>query len=511
MSAGMLALLERSIRVDARSIEQHLLRFLLLISIWGAVSIVALTIPYYGASGLRFLSGIVYLNLAFITLLGTTSFSSAISEEKEQGMLGLLLLSGVSPLGILLAKSGGRLIQVLLLIAVQYPFTLLAVTLGGVRHDQVRALYLGLFAYAVMLTGIGLCCSTFTNKSRSASHLAALAVLVYFLLPLVSEQILQNSLTVSPLWTSPLKVVAASSLFLRIGEILATDFHESSFSIQVVTNLAMGAVGFWLSYGLFHLGLVNLTPEGTTRGRVTRSVRFWRWSSPGRPWKNSLMWKDFYFIAGGLPALVIRTVAYISVYPLCFSCVIPLFGGTPPGMAMEMTVQFICIMTVICLVLETTVLVARSLSQELKSQTFGLLLILPMSAGNVLYSKILGSLLVLTPGILCLLAGVFFFPAGREMIRELVLFPKWTCFALAYAVFIPHVAAARAAWGRQDGVLVALGAALVYHILTMFLVLSLVSPFFSSVLFWMAILGLLALSVYCQRLVRRRVESIAAQ
>lgn len=63
----------------------------------------------FGAPGLRFFHGISYLNLAFMTLLGLSFFSTSISEEKEEDTLGLMLMAGISPLGILIGKSGGRL------------------------------------------------------------------------------------------------------------------------------------------------------------------------------------------------------------------------------------------------------------------------------------------------------------------------------------------------------------------------------------------------------------------
>ena len=42
--------------------------------------------------------------------------------------IGLMLMAGISPLGILLGKSCGRLLQAALLLTVQFPFTWLAIT-----------------------------------------------------------------------------------------------------------------------------------------------------------------------------------------------------------------------------------------------------------------------------------------------------------------------------------------------------------------------------------------------
>src|SRR6185312_9394696 len=98
----------------------------------------------FGAPGLHFFRGIAYLDATFMTLLGVSFFSTAITEEKEEDTLGLMLMAGISPVGILLGKSGSRLIQALLLVTVQYPFMLLAITLGGVTQYQIWCAYVAL-------------------------------------------------------------------------------------------------------------------------------------------------------------------------------------------------------------------------------------------------------------------------------------------------------------------------------------------------------------------------------
>jgi len=54
----------------------------------------AVEFEQFGAPGLRFFYGISYLNLAFLTLLGISFFSTSISEEKEEDTLGLMLMAG---------------------------------------------------------------------------------------------------------------------------------------------------------------------------------------------------------------------------------------------------------------------------------------------------------------------------------------------------------------------------------------------------------------------------------
>lgn len=110
---------------------------------------------FYRCTGTELFSSIAWLNLLFITCAGAGYFSTAITEEKEEETLGLLQMAGLNHIGILLGKSTSRLIQVMLLLVVQFPFMLLAVTLGGVTTDQILAAYVSVLAFTVLLANLG--------------------------------------------------------------------------------------------------------------------------------------------------------------------------------------------------------------------------------------------------------------------------------------------------------------------------------------------------------------------
>lgn len=112
----------------------------LLIGYWAVVN-AAWECCWFGAPGLRFFQYLVTLNGCLIGLAGIGFFSSAITEEKEEGTLGLMQMTGISPLGILFGKLVSRLLQASLLIIIQIPFTLLAITLGGITLPQILATY----------------------------------------------------------------------------------------------------------------------------------------------------------------------------------------------------------------------------------------------------------------------------------------------------------------------------------------------------------------------------------
>ena len=141
-------------RVDTRLARTHLIRlgFALLILLF--VVQVQLDIANYNAPGRDVFRSMCWVNFFLLNLAGVSFFSTVITEEKEELTLGLLRMAGISPVGILLGKVTPRLLGVILLLSVQLPFTILAITLGGVSINQIFAAYVALLAFAVLMAGL---------------------------------------------------------------------------------------------------------------------------------------------------------------------------------------------------------------------------------------------------------------------------------------------------------------------------------------------------------------------
>jgi len=160
----------------------------------------------------------------------------------------------------------------LLLIAVQYPFTLLAITMGGITQTQVSAVYLGLTAYLVLLAGFGLLCSTIGSNNRSAATFMIAGLSVYVLVPLATASVVTylqrrgmsaaaaHSNSVGPVSRGGFPVLRVSA----DGWILTTGFGEARFSWQVISNLTAGLLCCGLAWGLF--GVFSRQP-GRKRSR----------------------------------------------------------------------------------------------------------------------------------------------------------------------------------------------------------------------------------------------------
>src|SRR5437660_990082 len=148
MSPALFALFTRSLRDDTRSRAMVWSRA----GMAGAILFVMFqfhAMRFFGAAGRDFFASVVTLNAILICIAMLSYFAGAITEEKEDGTLGLLRMTNLNPLTILLGKSTSRLCGGLLLLLVQFPFSLLAVTLGGLRWGQVSACYaiLGAFLF----------------------------------------------------------------------------------------------------------------------------------------------------------------------------------------------------------------------------------------------------------------------------------------------------------------------------------------------------------------------------
>ena len=180
---GLFALMNRSLQTEDRTVRTHIWRFLFVALSYAMLVGAQQSISWIGAPGLNVFRYMCFLNFICITLAGVSFFSVAITEEKEEMTLGLLKMAGVSPLSLLLGKSTPRLIAALVLLTAQLPFTMLAITLGGVSLYQVLAAYMCLFAYLVLVANVALFFSVICQRSRTAGLLTGVFLFFFFFGP----------------------------------------------------------------------------------------------------------------------------------------------------------------------------------------------------------------------------------------------------------------------------------------------------------------------------------------
>ncbi len=511
MFPGVLALLERSWRVDARAWGQHLIRLGLVIGIYFALLFAVFTGAGFGAPGLRFLFYIVNLNLVFITLTGVCFFSTAISEENEEDTLGLMLMAGISPVGILLGKSLARLTQVLLLIAVQYPFTLLAVTMGGVNPIQVHSVYAAMFAYVFMLSGVGLCCSTLNSRNQTAVLWAAVFVAIYCVLPpfMIRLVLLPNGRTLQiPEFVA---WVDESCIFYQVNSILASNFQETMISRQVISNMVIGVLGYFLSVILFGLAVRTPSLEPTSRGLLEQTRRRMPIHSRGRPKLNPFTWKDFHFIGGGTTGLVLRaTLIVVSYFVVCH--VTDHLGGGwdwgPPHWGTA-TGTFVSLM-MFAVTLDAGQMMSRCLNEEIREQTFGSLLMLPHSTHKILYSKLLGVFLAWLPGPTAMVLVLMLTVEGLNCAHAFWEYPGAMLLFAVHFVLVPHITMVAALFVRWGGLALGIGTAIAVACLS-FVTIFCFRPGANSVIVFLLSFAILAVCLACHLVIVLLADSSATR
>jgi hypothetical protein len=406
MFHGTLTLLARSLRLDALQKRAHAFR----IASVGFVFLLLLATHLHtqgrGSPGLRFFSLICYLCLGLITVAGAGHFSSAITEEKEAGTLNLLLLANVPSLAILVGKSTTRVASTLLIFTGIFPFALLALALGGATAHQVWSGLLALAAYLVLVANIGLLSSVLRKSSGGASLMTTFILVLLLGAPFLLSRLI--TALVSVRWAAPASPVIASlsglestldelSVLTRIEQIQATGFHESAWSDQVILSLAAGAILFASSWLLFRRFCEYLGDDVAARAAVPKvkggaRPHFLRRILTPRPWWNAIAWKDYHFLVGGLPGLLVR----FALIPLVAFGLFAVDRLLSAGMDLNAP-DALRIALLLSAGLEAIALSSRIFNSEYRRQTLCTLALLPRSTLYLCYSKAAGCSLVLVP------------------------------------------------------------------------------------------------------------------
>lgn len=418
-----MALFNRSLRVEARSIWTYLVR----LGLVGTISLMLLTTwvssLMTNAPGLIFFTQVIYVDLIIIIGVGIAYFSSAITEEKEEMTLGLLIMTGLNPISILMGKSTSRMIGLIFLLLAQFPFTLLAITLGGVSMTQVLAAYVCLLSFAVFIGNLSLFCSVFCQRARGAAVLATVFFILFLCLPLLFElfeEILESTWSNSAGTIAVLERMGEKSFamnpFMRLEEIRWSGFAGSPVSFQATSNVVGGCLFFLLSYAIFNWRTREQKVAAPSRGIVLKAGGKGQWISAGRCWSKPLLWKDFNFLTGGKGAFIVKTLALLLLGGVVYFYNYQwrrLNGGVSgfEGRILRSTGEFILQFSWLACALELAIQAGRVFKSEVKWGTHSSLMTLPLPPGSMVTQKIVGCLLGIIPYFVFLIIGMILVPS----------------------------------------------------------------------------------------------------
>ncbi len=416
MFHGAPTLLMRAMREDANRRRPHYFRLSGTVLIFLFLIAAQASSAGIGAPGLRFFQLISYLNLALIVLAGASYFATAITEEKEQGTLGLLHLAGVSSLGLLLGKSTSRLISVLLVFLGQLPFALLAITLGGITARQIIAVDVSLAAFLIMVANVALFLSVICQRSGLACSwmflgLTVLLLGVYYgddsLAVLIRRNYVSANSPLVMIGMDALTTLDKVSIVTRIDEVLETGFDGPIAGGQVWLHLSVSLIGFLLSWLAFDRFTRYSDVSSPARGWLPQSKTRWR-LLVGRPWRWAFIWKDYHFIAGGHALALFKLVAYPLLLAVMWryqEALQTVTGLSFPSLARRTMLVIIGG--------ELMLSASRMFHEELKWGTLPSIASLPQSVVVTAYGKLLGCLLGIIPAAAVLGVVVLLVPPAK--------------------------------------------------------------------------------------------------
>lgn len=401
MFRGVWQLARRALRLESMRVGPNIVRFLLAFLLL-LVIVEARSNTSGSAQGLAIFKSQVLLTHLFLTINAVFGFSQLISEEREAGTLDLMRLAGINSIAVVLGKSLPRFWESLLLIGVQFPFTILAITLGGLAWPQVIAAYVYLLAYLCLVAGIGLFCSASYRTSKAAVVMSSLITFLY-LLPFVFS-ILGGGSTVVVL-------LGNFSLQMRTMELMMSGFQNSPWCLAVYAAVLTGCC-------LAVAACFNLHRGGATQFFTNPILNILnRLRSKGRVWKSPFLWLDFTFTSGGLWRMSIRSVAHCSLFAWMY-----IVMGEP-----SRAFAWAALLGIVVSLVDATWSASRLFSDEIRNHTWSVLVQTPNTLSRILIHKTLGWLLGMSPAILLpylfifLAIMLFPFSNGLDDIAELII------------------------------------------------------------------------------------------
>lgn len=421
MIAAGLALLTRALRLEARSWKPYALR-LGLLAVLTLVVMAQRSSAFAGAPGLQLFSAAGFLNLVAVLMIGAPVFASVVTEEREEGTLGLLLMTGMRPVALLLGKSVSRLISVVLIILVQLPFTLLARLLGGISLTQILATYICLLGVAALLSQAGLLASVLFGRSRDAVGATVAVTLGFLVAPFPLQGLLEVADEAGMIAADGafgivlarlLEIWAAANPFVQLASIISTGFAGPVVGVPLAVHLGLAVLGFAASWALFlpcaRSGGLGAMMGRALRGGTERAARKGARRQSRRVWGPALAWKDFHFVTGGWRAGTLKLLAFAVLAACLFAMVDGQWGVIDCLVAL-------LVASVAFAAFDLAVQAGRFLAVESQAKTWLALGLLPLEPTQIISRKCLGVALGLWPYLLvALIAGV---PVGASWIAD---------------------------------------------------------------------------------------------
>lgn len=384
-------------------------------------------------------------NLTAIYLLLPAMACSAISSERERQTLSLILITRITPGGLIAEKFMSRLVPMLALMLITLPMLSIAYLLGGLRLEAVFAALIGLFTAAVQVNSAAIMCSALFRTALDAFWATYLLFAIMGLgPPLLYELELLPNINWFPMVgrdavAMPFVLFLGMSVgaiegFASIGYVLLSTVPPLAVALTmlVISRFAIahgqqdaplsfrtfgtlgqriGSFGYRLALFPYRMLVSLITGESWTstqpRQDTTRPPRAF-------PVHQPVAWRELQISALSGWRLHVTMLATIMLLEWVWL--------RDAGMYSSRACEEICVIVDICLFIVCLLLVigstCRTFASERERQTLDLLLTTPLSNRELLHEKLAASnrttLFLTVPLVFTAITHLMF---GRMLVR----------------------------------------------------------------------------------------------
>lgn len=394
MFHGIWQLSKLSLTTEARRIGTHVIRLGL-----AAVLYLALVQGRWDlwatAPGRNLFRAQLLITTFFISMAAIFGFSQALAEEKEEDVLGLLRLAEISPLAILLAKLSVMLFDAGMLILIQIPFTVVAITLGGVSWDQVIAAYVSLTSYLWLMIALGIFISVVQPTGSTAVRMTTIVVLAYSL-PLLLR------ILPFPFTWIPVRLINVC-LPIRMVNLTESAFSGAAIDTSVLFGFSSGLILLVCASWMFDRFAMSATAgqksvvspvKAQMQSHHATRHRAEKHRVSNRSWDRPLIWREFRFANRGMVGIQRRLLVQLLIV-LFFAFY---FSANPQSIGI--TLAWSSLLSGFIGLLDGTWTVSRLFRDEIRDQTWSTLVQTPHTIWELARDKTYGWGLSLLPSIL---------------------------------------------------------------------------------------------------------------
>jgi hypothetical protein len=292
----------------------------------------------------------------------------------------------------------------------------------------------------VLLANVGLLCSVRYRRGGTASSATAIFLIACFFAAaairgiefgLVHGGVLNGTGTTARWLDDVAGWCEAASVATRINDIMQTGFGGPLIGFQVVFSLGGALVFFaiaWAGFDRFTRPAGDVSERSA--GLLARLIRLGR-RHRTRPGRHLMAWKDFHFVAGGMPVQIVKFILYGLLTAGIFA-VADRYYDYSFAAAGEVVVYVMLAVIVV----ESGIYASVLFHDEWRGRTLPLLTILPVRIPTIVYSKIAGCAPALVPALFWLVAGCLIWPYGLEEMAKCVILPSRWFFVLVWLLFL---------------------------------------------------------------------------